>query len=257
MIPSTFNTYVGIVFDLDRPDADMIVWPDIVQGLSQIARFSGQSPVFLSVAQHSVQVAQSLREKRCPPEVQWEGLMHDAEEAYPPGDIARPCKYLSEMKPAVAIQQRIRLLVARKFGLPTTKSTAVDEEDKHQCSVEQNAFRDIAHGCLAREWAWSPEHARFMFQAWAIMILSERPHSQDLLDMICSTATDGVVRMALSMGLCCQPDPLKSWESNMADDLRAVFARYGFDPNGPAFPGLIASLEQIHAEGSKRDGSHD
>ena len=74
---------------------------------------------FYSVAQHCVLAAEHVQSKD--PQVKLAALLHDAAEAYPPGDILRPLKhgcqhdgvaYLRE------IQDRIEAKLRTQFGVP-------------------------------------------------------------------------------------------------------------------------------------------
>jgi hypothetical protein len=51
------TTYSGGVLDLEAPTSEMIRIEDIVQGLSNTCRFSGQVEEFYSVLQHAMLVA--------------------------------------------------------------------------------------------------------------------------------------------------------------------------------------------------------
>lgn len=65
---------------------------DIAQALSRMPHFHGRGEEFMSVGQHCVEVARLLRGKGADTLTQITGLLHDAEEAYPPGDIVSPVK---------------------------------------------------------------------------------------------------------------------------------------------------------------------
>jgi uncharacterized protein len=75
--------------DLREPDPALITLDEIAWGLSSTCRYSGKTPRFYSVAEHSVLCAQHLRERGEQPEVQLAGLLHDAHEAFV-GDVL-PC----------------------------------------------------------------------------------------------------------------------------------------------------------------------
>lgn len=73
------------------PKPEMICLADIAQGLSQLCRFSGQTSVFYSVAQHCLHVSSILKRQGASIELQLAGLLHDASEAYM-ADVPRPVK---------------------------------------------------------------------------------------------------------------------------------------------------------------------
>ena len=78
------STYTGKKFFPFDPRPEQICIEDIAHGLSMLCRFSGQCPYFYSVAEHSIYVVHCL-----PDNLQLEGLLHDASEAYL-ADLPRP-----------------------------------------------------------------------------------------------------------------------------------------------------------------------
>lgn len=76
----------GGLFPLLDPSPADVSFRDIAEGLAKACRFAGQIPVFYSVAQHSVVVAEML-----PPEARPYGLLHDGHEAFV-GDMISPVK---------------------------------------------------------------------------------------------------------------------------------------------------------------------
>lgn len=96
--------------------------------LSKICRFGGHTKRFYSVAQHSVLVARLL-----PPELKFEGLMHDAHEALI-GDITTPMKRIA---PGLApLDERAEDVVRAAFGLPLRLSDAVKRADMQALCIE-------------------------------------------------------------------------------------------------------------------------
>lgn len=252
---TTILTASGLTLDLAHPEPGSICWTDIVFGLSHQGRFSGQTMVFWNVGQHSVEVALWLRVHNEPPEVQWEGLMHDAEEAYPPGDVARPYKYLPEMRDGMKVQQRVRAVIEGIYGLPRCKSAPVAEADKTVQQWERIALASADHGDSA---AWSPAHARFMFHLTALTILSEMPHMQALFNEIATMVPTDVQYAAVAIGILSGLEhgkhPIGS-EAGLAADLRDVFKRHGFDPDQPQFSQYIGALEKMQgAVGAPKGG---
>lgn len=82
------QTYTGKRFDLECPIADMICIEDIAHQLSMENRWHGATKIPISVAYHSVLVANFARK-----EIKLEALFHDAAEAYYK-DFANPWKRL-------------------------------------------------------------------------------------------------------------------------------------------------------------------
>ena len=79
-------TYSGRRFWPLEPRPQDVDIEDIAHAMSMKCRFTGHAEGFISVAEHSVNVARFL-----PPKLRLHGLLHDAAEAYLP-DIARPIK---------------------------------------------------------------------------------------------------------------------------------------------------------------------
>ena len=82
----SIQTASGIFWPLTDPTPDQVHWADIGESLAKLCRFNGHLPMFYSVAQHSVLVADIL-----PLDLRLHGLLHDAHEAFI-GDITTPCK---------------------------------------------------------------------------------------------------------------------------------------------------------------------
>ena len=105
------ETHSGLTVLPVYPQAETILIRDIAHHLSQICRFNGACREFYSVAQHSVMVARQL-----PKELQLEGLLHDAAEAYT-GDITRPMKLILDSMMLREVTWRLNKVIASKFGL--------------------------------------------------------------------------------------------------------------------------------------------
>lgn len=82
------QTFSGRKFSLDDPQPEDVIIDDIVQALSQLVRFTGHCRGRYTVLEHSVRVANILQD-----ELKYQGLLHDAPEAYY-GDDSRPKKLL-------------------------------------------------------------------------------------------------------------------------------------------------------------------
>jgi len=117
------------VYPLDLKEEDVNI-ADIAHGLANTARWTGQSAKFYSVAQHSVLVSDCL-----PREFALWGLLHDADEAYL-GDIARPVKYMPELKPLRDAGKRIQTIINRAFGLKGHTPKIIKETDDYVVKQE-------------------------------------------------------------------------------------------------------------------------
>ena len=77
------NTILGTEFRPCDPEPADIALVDIAHGLAHNCRLVGQSRVFYSIAQHSLNVSRALETvERAGPKRQLYGLLHDASEAY-------------------------------------------------------------------------------------------------------------------------------------------------------------------------------
>ena len=93
MAPTPRNPWAlttsGMAVDLVAPKPEMILWADVAEGLSKLARFNGHTPGrFYSVAQHCV-IGADYAVDNCGPGVALAFLLHDAHE-YTIGDDITP-----------------------------------------------------------------------------------------------------------------------------------------------------------------------
>jgi 5'-deoxynucleotidase YfbR-like HD superfamily hydrolase len=117
---------------------------DIATGLAHACRFGGQIRSFYSVAQHSVLVSDNV-----PFEFAFEGLMHDASEAYL-GDVIRPLKL--ELHEYQRIEEIWMAAISHRFKLNFDKcERVVKDADRRALMTER---RDIAIAWrLHRDWS--------------------------------------------------------------------------------------------------------
>lgn len=135
------QTNSGRVFDLLRPHSDAVDIEDIAHALSNVARFTGHTDVFYSVAQHSVIVSLIV-----PPAHALSALLHDATEAYL-GDVSRPLKAL--LPDYRVIEKRVWQVIAKKFGLPAVLHPTVKHADQVALMTER---RDLLKRVCASQW---------------------------------------------------------------------------------------------------------
>lgn len=133
------ETYTGRRFNLDHPDFHE---EDMAHSLSLQCRFTGHVKQFYSIAQHCCLVSDM-----CPPELAFEGLMHDAHEAYLT-DVAAPWKVLlPEFK---SVENALYVKMAQTYGIPETPSSKIKELDKMALMVEaRQLMHDRGHNYLA------------------------------------------------------------------------------------------------------------
>lgn len=155
----------GTYFDFVTPRKSVITIEDIAHGLSNVCRFAGHTKFFYSVAQHSYHVSFLVPEEHA-----FEGLMHDAHEAYV-GDMPTPLKRL--LPEYAELEHRCEDAVLAAFGLERPLNRSVKRADLIMLATEQ---RDLlpSHD---DEWAllkgiepckdviqpWPPEAARMLF----------------------------------------------------------------------------------------------
>jgi uncharacterized protein len=107
----TIRTYHGFYVNVVDPDPATINIFDIAHHLSLINRWCGASEEGISVAQHSLIVAELVDG---PQELKLCGLLHDATEAYMQ-DIPSPIKAL--FPEYIKIEHNLMSVIAKKFGL--------------------------------------------------------------------------------------------------------------------------------------------
>jgi uncharacterized protein len=109
------ETFSGVKFFPFDPRPEDINIIDIAHALSKQCRFGGHPKIFYSVAQHSLFVAQLLREKGADALVQLYGLLHDATECYMV-DLPSPIKrQLPKYKRA---EKRLHVVIWEGLSLP-------------------------------------------------------------------------------------------------------------------------------------------
>jgi 5'-deoxynucleotidase YfbR-like HD superfamily hydrolase len=136
------------------PRPDDIDVRDVAHSLARICRFGGHVvPEHYSVAQHSVLAAENIHllfEKRgqmMPSVAPYCALLHDAAEAYPPGDLLRPLKHSQDpgVEYLLRVQDRIDNAVRTHFGLPGRFPIEVAEIDRAMLVTETRDIRGGFH----------------------------------------------------------------------------------------------------------------
>ena len=152
------STASGRAFWCFDPDPGEIRVYDMAAQLSRLCRFNGaiRDDIDLySVAQHCCLVSDHLS-----PELKFEGLLHDAHEAYI-GDMIKPMKMnlnlaAVEGDPWKRIEARVERAVRCRFGLPRTMTPAVKEQDWHAFPTEVRdicpAMLGVDHGNMPTPW---------------------------------------------------------------------------------------------------------
>ena len=115
MTGAPFRTFSGRVVDLldfKHTDVDS---QTIAHHLACVNRFGGAVPAPVSVAQHSVYVAELCRGEA--PWVQLQAILHDASEAYV-GDVTKWFKHSAAMDGYRNVEERIQQCIYDVFRVP-------------------------------------------------------------------------------------------------------------------------------------------
>ncbi len=164
----SLRLYSGAYFDLDLLNVEDVTILDIAHALAMTCRFGGHTPLFYSVAEHSV-----LASHLVPPPFALAALMHDAAEALL-GDVPSPLKAM--LPDYRALEARTARALARRFALPEVLPPEVHWADRAMLTLERRALfpgagpwrgeADLSN--LAEpprfRW-WTPQSARARFLA--------------------------------------------------------------------------------------------
>lgn len=163
------ETASGKKFFIEHPEFDI---DDITHALSNQCRYTGHSSKFYSVAEHSVLVSRIMRllDLGDP----FEGLMHDAAEAYL-SDIAAPWKAL--LPDYKLLEAKIEVPLRRHFTLPETITSGCKRADWIALFVEARELvpskavdwiapgdiKEVAASIKLPIWGFQPAYARRIF----------------------------------------------------------------------------------------------
>lgn len=174
----TILLYSGNYFSYENPHDSRWTLEDIAHGLALTCRFGGQARRYYSVAEHSVYVSQIV-----PPELAWDGLMHDAAEAF----ICDMPKPLKEILPDYKrVEKHVESAIAERYGLIDPMPREIKMADIQMLRAEQVQIMRNND-----EWHWTfdvpepditiaavgPDEAKAMFLARAYEL---HPELKDL-----------------------------------------------------------------------------
>lgn len=123
--PGTIKTWTGRYVNPLAPKPEDIHIHDIAHSLARLCRWNGHCDGFLSVARHSMWVANEL-----PTELKLWGLLHDATEAYL-GDMTSPVKHSDAMQVYRDAEARLEQVIAEVFHLPYPMPDEVHDADRY------------------------------------------------------------------------------------------------------------------------------
>jgi len=157
-------------FDFRDPDSFHFDIETIAHALSNLCRYTGHTPVFYSVAQHSVLASRVVDQEHA-----LAALLHDAAEAFT-GDMSAPLKTLCP--DFRAIEDRVEAAIFKQFGVVMTPEVKRADMICYVTEVEDLMERRGDPHFDAHQWAestkdiprlsrrikpWSPEMSRQAF----------------------------------------------------------------------------------------------
>jgi len=270
-----------MILNLDDVRPEMLTLSNIAHALSRFT-FGGEvgSQPSPTLAQVSVDVATKLREDGASADAQMTGLLYFASAAFMPSPTVElaDCDSVQEMASwGAPIAARIQLAVLRKFGAKleydqTVVKTVVDEVE-FACHCPRNhgvagpaeerrprrpvRLRYSAGLSIPNGATLSQDAAEWLFKATALVIAREIG-SQVAMAVVDEAGVDvATYRWVL------RPAPYQSLESDrrsaprsggeamvsLADDIRSVFKKHGFDPTSEEFEAMLKVAEAQQAKG--------
>lgn len=159
-VPATWmQTASGRAWDIAKPQAADLWWPDVAHHLAQINRYTGACILPYSVAQHCCVVADAL-----PIDLRLAGLLHDAHEAYIGDESAPRQRALIALFGDLARDMRKRLttshdaVIYRAAGcpwpLPIPAREAIHRADLRALLAEKRDL--LAEPIHTRPGGWPP-----------------------------------------------------------------------------------------------------
>lgn len=127
-------TYSGRTVDLAKPDFSRFEIEDIARPLAYQCRFVGNTIAYYSVAQHCV-----LASHLAHPDLAYDALMHDCEEAFT-GDWPTPWKVLIGRAAIQAAIAPLKTALAKRFGFAHPEPREVKIADLRALATE---LRDL------------------------------------------------------------------------------------------------------------------
>lgn len=132
------------IYPLD-PRVEDIDILDIAHGLANQCRFVGQTRGYrYSIAQHSTLVYSYLAKHGHCPMVCFQGLMHDASEAYI-NDIPRPVKHTPQFEFYRSIEDKLQRTIYRKFKIPQEEYPIIKVADRAVLVAEAESLMSPLH----------------------------------------------------------------------------------------------------------------
>lgn len=159
-IPTTVFLLDGQMFDFANVDPDKIDIYDIAHGLANSCRYNGQTPSFYSVAEHSLNLVEFVKNRvQNPRSLMKAALLHDAAEAYM-GDIVRPLKRL--FPEFSAYEDNLLQIIFEKYGVKHEMKDIVQYDNEMTVLEIKKMFEDD-HKSTFQIYYLSPYLAKLKF----------------------------------------------------------------------------------------------
>jgi Predicted hydrolases of HD superfamily len=183
MLEPWIETHSGKRMYFLAPTPEMIDIDDIAHSLSLQCRFSGHTSQFYSVAEHSINVARELQDEG--PEVQLQGLLHDASEAYLL-DVPSPVKqFLGGYK---EMEDGLMKAIFTKYGVKYPMSMMVKEADHVMLKREANVLLPSKGASWVNDFptiwetdcyidAYPPTYVKELFMDWFNYLVKENANA--------------------------------------------------------------------------------
>jgi hypothetical protein len=150
----------GRLFDFARPDATPLQIEDIAWALARERRYSNQSPLAITVAQHSCDAVMLDFVQKHSREVQRGILLHDASEAVM-RDIAAPLKAL--LPDYRALEKKIQASILRGLGVTPAPPSLIERVDAELREWEMGRLWDPSPCHLYQIWGEDRARSEFLY----------------------------------------------------------------------------------------------
>jgi len=165
----------GSVIDYEHPRSYCMSFQDVVNALSHICRFVGQTHKFYSVAEHSVNLVGQAYESVFSEDYSFLlcVLLHDASEAYT-GDLPSPLKSL--VPQLREVEKALQSVILEHLCLPVDNPEYTCELANLESRLLATEADQLLHPCWEGDWytldqlipgfiieGWSPDKARQEF----------------------------------------------------------------------------------------------
>lgn len=263
--------------NLDNPAPHDLRLSVISRNLSNFGLEGFVGPNDMSLAQLSVNVAMMLREASASARSQMAGLLYFGSTCFLPSPMVPLVE--SEAASSLAVwgsplAARVQVAIYRKFGANLEYDRSIVQAVRAELDASVSVLRDrppIGYpftqpaGPSNQDWStnksrlpglWEPSVADWVFQGTAIVIAREI--SSQAAMQVTSECSSGVASYRWML----RPAPLKtdadleqaeqkvqSSAVELAEDLRQVFAKHGFDPKSEAFKSMMEQMEALEQQG--------